>query len=341
MLTPIRVLMITSEWPTAENAFLVPFLVQQVDFLRRAGVEIEIFAFRGAKNPLNYVKALWRFNRQYRDVSKFDLVHAQFGQAALIPWPKRWPLVITFHGTDLLGQLSPEGELMLRGRLLRWLSKTTARFADAVVIVSEAMRRNLAPTTPAIVQPTGVDLDALPKLKQAEARERLGLPLEEKLALFVGSPTNPLKRYAEAQEAIALANDHTPVRLILGWGRPHREIIELMLACDVLIVTSAQEGSPTIFKEALACDLPIVSVPVGDAVERFGSIEGCEVTKDRRATTVAEAVERVLRRNCRIKGREAVEDLDEKVLAQRMIGIYRDVIDKAHKRTHTHAQEQL
>jgi hypothetical protein len=42
---PIRVLMVTSEWPTPENPFLVPFLVQQVEVLRRAGVEVEVFFF--------------------------------------------------------------------------------------------------------------------------------------------------------------------------------------------------------------------------------------------------------------------------------------------------------
>lgn len=329
MQTPIRVLMVTSEWPTSDNPYLVPFLVQQVAFLRRAGVEVEIFAFRGAKNPFNYLKAIWRFNRQYRDRSRFDLVHAQFGQAALIPWPKRWPLVITFHGTDILGQLSPEGELTRQGRLLIRLGRTAARFADAVVIVSDAMRRNLPPGVPTYVQPTGVDLDALPQMTRAQARERLGLPQDERLILFVGSPHNPLKRYAQAQEAVALLNKRLPARLVLGWGRQHKEIIELMLACDVLVVTSQQEGSPTIFKEALACDLPIVSVEVGDAVARFGDVDGCVITADRKPETVAAALERVLRRGERIKGREAVAALDEKVLAENMIAIYRTVLRKA------------
>src|SRR5579864_9409968 len=53
----MRVLMITCEWPTDSQPHLVPFIVRQVEFLRKAGVEIEVFAFRGAKNPLNYLRA--------------------------------------------------------------------------------------------------------------------------------------------------------------------------------------------------------------------------------------------------------------------------------------------
>jgi glycosyltransferase involved in cell wall biosynthesis len=319
--------MVTCEWPTPENPFAVPFLVHQVEFLRRAGVEVEVFYFRGAKNPINYLKAWWRLLRQYKP-SQYDLIHAQFGQAALLPWPKRLPLVITFHGVDMLGQLSPEGRMTLQGKLLVWLGRMAARFADAVLIVSNEMRQNLPATMPLHMLPTGVDLDSLPSLTREEARRQLGLPLDERLALFVGSPDDPLKRYGRAQEAVAVLNQKLPTRLILGWGRPHRDIIALMHACDVLVVTSLQEGSPTIVKEALACNLPVVSVVVGDVVERLEGIEGCEVVPDHKPETIAAALERTLRRGGRIKGREAVKELDEKVLADKLIGIYRSVVKR-------------
>jgi teichuronic acid biosynthesis glycosyltransferase TuaC len=325
MEAPIRVLMVTSEWPTQERPFAVPFLVQQVEFLRRAGVEVDVFYFRGAKNPMNYLRAWWRFNRE-RSRGRYDLVHAQFGQAALIPWPKRFPLVITFHGVDLLGQLSPDGRPTLQGKLLVGLGRTVARFADAVLIVSNEMRQHLSASVPVHVHPTGVDLDSLPNRTLQEARHQLGLPLGERLALFVGSPDDPLKRYSRAQQAVELLNERLPTRLILGWGRPHQEILSMMYACDVLIVTSLQEGSPTIVKEALACNLPIVSVVVGDVVERVRGIEGCEVVSDHKPETIARAIERTLLRGGRIKGRQSITHLDEKVLAEKLVGIYRSVL---------------
>lgn len=335
---PLRVLMVTCEWRTPENPFAVPFLVHQVEFLRRAGVEVEVFFFRGAKNPMNYLQAWRRFNRRYkRRWSEYDLVHAQFGQASLIPWPKQLPLVITFHGVDMLGQLAPDGRMTLQGKLLVWLGRTAARFADAVIIVANEMRRQLPASMPLHILPTGVDLSSLPNLTREEARRRLGLPLDERLALFVGDPHDPLKRYPRAQEAVEAVSQRLPTRLILGWNRPHSEILTLMCACDVLVVTSLQEGSPTIVKEALACNLPIVSVIVGDVVERLEGVEGCEVAPDHKPETIAAAIERTLRRGGRIKGREAIEQLDEKVLADKLIGIYRSVVTRTKPEHSPHA----
>jgi teichuronic acid biosynthesis glycosyltransferase TuaC len=329
MQAPIRVLMVTSEWPTPDSPFLVPFLVQQVEFLRRARVEVEVFFFRGAKNPLNYLSAWLRFNWRYRRRrTEYDLVHAQMGQAALIPWPKRLPLIITFHGTDLNGLLSSDGRMTMQGRLLVWLGRTAARFADAVIIVSNEMRRRLPASIPLHVLPTGVDLGSLPNLALQEARQQLRLPLDERLVLFVGDPDNPLKGYARAKEAIEALNKRLPARLILGWGRPHNEIIRLMYACDALVVTSLQEGSPTIVKEALACNLPVVSVTVGDVVERLRGLEVCEIVPDHNTETIAAALERTLRRGGRIKGRDTIAKLDESVLTEVLIGIYRSVLGR-------------
>ena len=65
-----------------------------------------------------------------------------------------------------------------------------------------------------------------------------------------------------------------PTQLLVGWEKPHHEIAALMNACDALVFTSMQEGSPNAVKEALACNLPVVSVPVGDVPLRLAGIEG-------------------------------------------------------------------
>jgi teichuronic acid biosynthesis glycosyltransferase TuaC len=330
----MRILMITPEWPTDQNPFAVPFQVQQVRFLRESGVEVDVFYFRGAKNPINYLKALLRLRRHRPYAERaYDLVHAQFGQAALLPWPKRLPLVITFHGVDMLGQLSAAGRMTLQGKLLVWLGRMAARFADAVIIVSDEMRKNLPASKPLHILPTGVDLAALPALTTQEARRELGLDSAERLVLFVGNPRDPLKRFARAREAVDVLNEKMAARLILGWDMPHQEIIKLMRACDVLVVTSLQEGSPTIVKEALACDLAVVSVVVGDVVERLRGVDGCEVVPDDRPGTIAAALERSLARTTRVRGRDAVMMLDERVLADRLIKIYRSVVERNPSRT--------
>jgi glycosyltransferase involved in cell wall biosynthesis len=113
-----------------------------------------------------------------------------------------------------------------------------------------------------------------------------------------------------------------PVELLLGWGVPHTRMPLLMNACDALIFTSLQEGSPNAVKEALACNLPVVSVPVGDVAERLKDVEGCELCVDDKPDTIAAALERVLKRGGRATSRQAVAHLDEQLIAQKVIGVY-------------------
>src|SRR2546423_13536122 len=53
----LRVLMISSEWPSAEHPGSGVFIEQQARFLRSAGVDVDVVAFRGAKDPRRYVRA--------------------------------------------------------------------------------------------------------------------------------------------------------------------------------------------------------------------------------------------------------------------------------------------
>lgn len=62
-------------------------------------------------------------------------------------------------------------------------------------------------------------------------------------------------------------------------GYSHKEVVLLMCAIDVLLMTSITEGSPQVIKVAMACGCPIVSVDVGYVKERVEGVEGCLVAK--------------------------------------------------------------
>ena len=323
----IRVLMVTSEWPTPQHPYHAPYLVRQADFLRRAGVDVEVFAFRGAKRPWNYLNAWRKLHARLND-GGFDLLHAQFGQSALLAWPKRLPLVVTFHGCDLQGVQRTHGGVALTGRFLRVLCRLIARRSEAVILVSERMRRFLPSAVSARVIPTGLDFDEIPVIPREEARRQLRLPLTDRLILFVGNPAEPVKRYSLARQAVDTLQRTASAELIVGWGMPHRDVLVLMNACDALVMTSIQEGSPCVIKEALACNLPIVSLDVGDVPVRLQGVAGCEVCADERPETIAASLQRVLTNPERTRGRAAVQDLDERILTAQIIGVYESVLSR-------------
>jgi glycosyltransferase involved in cell wall biosynthesis len=327
MTDDIRVLMVTSDWLWDSWGGPAVFIARQADFLRREGVQVDLFPFHGARRPANYVAA-WREVQRRLRRGHYDLVHAQFGQSGITALPKRVPLVVTFRGDDLEGIIGENGRYIAAGWLLRLISRGVARRADAAIVVSEHMKRHLPASVAAHVLPSGIDLDLFRPEPQHHARSRLDLPANRRLVLFVGNPDLARKRYWLAQQAVEIVNRSIPTQLLTGWGKPHWEIASLMNACDALVCTSMQEGSPNAVKEALACNLPVVAVRVGDVPLRLKGVAGCELCPDDSAETIAAGLERVLRHGTRSESRQTVQNLDERALTARLIAIYRSVLPR-------------
>jgi len=320
----LRVLMVTSEWPTASNPHHVPFIVQQATFLRKAGIDLEIFPFRGGKRFDRYARA-WRAVQKKIAQEKYDLVHAQWGQSGLLALPRRLPFVVTFRGDDLEGIIGRNGKQTRQGAVLKWISWLVARAADQVIIVSESLAYAL-PRRDYHVIPSGLDLQMFCPAPQAEARRKLGLSLNRRYVLFAGAAGNPRKRYSLARQAVGLLRDEIDVELLVAENVLHEQIPDYMNASDALLLTSLHEGSPNVVKEALACNLPVITTDVGDVRERIKDISGCTVLPDDRPETIVTSLRAVLNNGKRINGRPAVMHLDENILTQKVINIYQKAL---------------
>ncbi|MCZ7545728.1 MAG: glycosyltransferase [Anaerolineae bacterium] len=112
-------------------------------------------------------------------------------------------------------------------------------------------------------------------------------------------------------------------RLIPVHGIEPDQVPLYMNAADALILTSASEGSPNVIKEAMACNLPIVSVDVGDVRQWLGRVTGCEIVPCDDPKTIASALERLLRAGDRTNGWETAQELDEARMAERHISSLR------------------
>src|SRR5262245_33709121 len=322
----MRVLMITCEWPSEERPHLVPFIVGQVEFLRRAGVDVEVFAFRGARNPFNYLRAWYRVQKKLRR-ERYDLIHAQWGQSAPVALPTRLPLVVTFRGGEGEGIVGDRGQYTMSGLALRLVSRFVAGRADELVLVSSHMRQYV-PARSVHIVPSGLDFSKLIVLSRDEARRQLGLPSDKRFVLFVGNPAEARKRFSLAKDVVARLNPDLRAEVLVAWGIMHDQIPVYMSAADALLFVSMYEGSPNVIKEALACNLPIVSVDVGDVASRLAAVPGCRVVPDADPDRLASTLEVVLRNCGRVNGRSAVLDLDESLAARRMVDIYRGAVDK-------------
>ena len=98
-------------------------------------------------------------------------------------------------------------------------------------------------------------------------------------------------------------------------------------AADALVLTSLWEGSPNVIKEAMACNLPIVSTDVGDVKEVIGDTEGCYITSYE-PSDVAGKIKLALDFGKRTNGREKIKHLEINTIAKRIIDVYNEVLQK-------------
>ena len=329
---PLRVLFISSQWPTPERPEIAPFVPREVNSLRAVGVDVDVLPYRGGFSPGNYLRAVREMRRMIRE-KEYDLIHVYFGQCGIVGrLQTRLPVVITYGGSDVEGTPLFGGINQWKNVLVVGISRTMSLLVDEVIVVSDNLGRKL-PRRDYNIVTIVLELDKFKPGDQTAAREQLGLPLDKKLVLFSASSIhNTRKRHWLAKAAVEIAQQSVDCELVTATGLPPEMIPVYMQACDVFILTSTNEGSPNVVREALACNLPVVSTDVGDVRERLDHIEGCEVTDDDQPETIAAALVRSLQhpannpRNLSL--REEVLDQNPQVLGNKVVEIYRKALRK-------------
>ena len=104
-------------------------------------------------------------------------------------------------------------------------------------------------------------------------------------------------------------------------GLPQEQIPLYMNAADVLVMASMLEGSPNAVKEAMATNLPVITVDVGDAAELIGPTAGCYLVR-REAAAMAEKIVEVCRRGGRTNGRDWIRKLSMEAVAEQIVEVY-------------------
>jgi glycosyltransferase involved in cell wall biosynthesis len=301
------------------------FSRRQAEALGALGVDVRQFLLDPSRSFSSLLRERRRLEREIRAVAP-DLVHAHYGSgsAFLCAVSTSLPLVVTFHGSDLnpVPHLDPA-----LGAATHALSQLAALRADRIICVSEELERRLVwRRDRASVIPMGVDLELFRPRPRDEARRALGWDLEARVVLFNAGNPSPGKRRDLAEAAVAEARKTLPaVRLEpLVSVEPDR-VPDYLNAADCLILTSDHEGSSTIVKEALACNLPVVTVEVGDVRARIAGVSPSEIA-DRAPAALGAALVRVLEGARRSNGRDVVGPLSETAVARRVLDVYEGLL---------------
>lgn len=291
-----------------------PFIVEQVEALKKQGCTIEFFGLQG-KGLLGYLRNLPLLKKKIKAFCP-DVIHAHYGLSGLFANLQRHvPVVATYHGSDI------------NDKKVLPFSKMAMRLSAWNVFVSRKTLEIAKPKKKYILLPCGIDLSDLQLTDRAESRRKMGLQDDRKYILFAGAFDIPVKNAPLAKDTVAcLQENQTELLELKGYTR--EEVILLMCAADAFLMTSLTEGSPQVIKEAMACGCPIVSVDVGDVKERVEGLEGCFVSDSRNPNDLAHLLGKALAFVGKTDGRKKiVEDkLDNRLVAKQLFEIYERVL---------------
>lgn len=332
----MRILVVTNMLPAPDAPHAGRYTQQQVEALRRIGLDVEeLFIYRRAKGMRVYAR-LPALLRKAIALFKPDLVHVMYGgiMSHLVAYVVRdRPVVVTFHGSDLLGQPHERPVRRFLGACGVIASRQAAKRCHGVVAVAEHLLKRLPENIPSShirIIPCGIDLDLFQPIDQALCRERLGWTNDTFHILFQNTG-DAVKRPHLASTAVErLKGLGVKAELHHLRGVSYNQVPIWLNASDVLLVTSYHEGSPTIVKEALACNLPIVSLDVGDVRERISGTEGCYMALPD-AHDLSAKLLLVGSSRCRIAGRERVQHLSLESTASNIRRFYLEVLE-SHQR---------
>lgn len=316
------VLVVTNAWPHEGNTTYGIFVKRQVDSLLERGLHCDVLFMRGFTSAAAYARGALHLARE-QFPSRYRLVHAQGGETgAAAAVYRRAPLVVSYHGSDLLG-IWREGEsLSSASRIRRAAVRESARAAARTITQSREMEEALPPRVRKrnSVIPNGVDTRLFRPLDRAESRRALGWPEDEEIVLFAGKPQAPVKRVELAKEVCHRAG----ARLEIAWGLPPEQVPLVMNAADCLLLTSRAEGSPNVVKEAVLCGLPVVTTRVGDVEEVLAGVEPTWICSDDPGE-LARALTDCLGRRERSNGPAVARRLSLDSVAERLLAVYEEV----------------
>lgn len=323
----MRILIVSNQH--ADNASLGnPILYRIMCSMRKDNrVEKADFAYFDKSHPIQSLRTI------AAEVRNHDIAHVHFGGLyALAVWfamlGAHCPKLITFHGTDIHAKAIKTAKGFAEKakiRLNQWAS-----FACILLYKRHGyVAKQLLEYVPRIlrqirakrefIQPLGVDYSLFVPTDPRQMREKLGIGKGTQV-LFSDVSNSNVKRRDLAEQIV----DRLPAdfHLLVMSGVKPDMVPSFINACDMLLLTSDEEGSPNIIRECLALNKRVYSVDVGDARQQLDGLANSTVISrdpDVAARQIIESLKSAYTDNSR-ETRQAVIDLDH--ITGKMINYY-------------------
>jgi len=301
-----KVLVVCSE----NSGRIAPFIEEQVDALKKIGLQMEIFGVKG-KGIRGYLKN-WKLLLQHINEFQPDIIHAHYGLSGLLAnLQRKVPVVTTYHGSDINDK-----------RIFR-ISKLTIRLSEHNIFVSQKNVDKAKLKKKFSLISCGVDTSVFYPQNQEACRREMKLSKEKKYILFAGAFDNQVKNASLALNVVSTLKN---TELIELKDYTRENVACLMNAVNACLMTSHSEGSPQFIKEAMACNCPVVSVDVGDVKELLEGVKHCYLAKYD-IQDISEKLNLLFENGERTNGKEKISNmhLDSTSIARRILEVYNSI----------------
>lgn len=301
-----KVLVVCSE----NSGRIAPFIEEQVDALKKIGLQMEIFGVRG-KGIRGYLKN-WKLLLQHINEFQPDIIHAHYGLSGLLAnLQRKVPVVTTYHGSDINDK-----------RIFR-ISKLTIRLSEHNIFVSQKNVDKAKLKKKFSLISCGVDTSVFYPQNQEACRREMKLSKGKKYILFAGAFDNQVKNASLALNVVSTLKN---TELIELKDYTRENVACLMNAVNACLMTSHSEGSPQFIKEAMACNCPVVSVDVGDVKELLEGVKHCYLAKYD-IQDISEKLNLLFENGERTNGKEKISNmhLDSTSIARRILEVYNSI----------------
>jgi glycosyltransferase involved in cell wall biosynthesis len=292
------------------------FIFDQVEAIKALDTTIEFAYFfikgKGIKGYLSNLKKLVNSLNN----GGFDLIHAHFSLSSLLAnLQRKIPVVTTFHGSDIN---------FFTNRILSGFAEILSK--KTIYVSNKSFAKGILKIKGKnYIIPCGINLDIFKPYNQKDCREAIGLDQEIFYILFSSSFDNPVKNYDLLKRALLKLKD-LKIEVIELKNYTRVEVAQLMNAVDLCVMTSFSEGSPQFIKEAMACNCPVISTEVGDVKYVIQNTNNCYITQYS-PIDLSEKIRKVLEKDQRTNGRDLIQRFDNRVIANKVIGVYNDLIN--------------
>lgn len=315
----MKVLLVTNMYPYSGKAWLGAFVKEQFSWLKDNHlINCDKFVFKAnsfGRSRLNYIFKLPSY-LLYCIRFRPQIIHSHHYITTLLTrifWYRK--LIYTVH----------EGELQ-QGGMQAWFIRLAIKLSSSVIFVNQDMYQHSSKKKKAFL-PCGVNVQKFYPIEKQRARQQLGLEFDCLYLFFPADKQrqekNPhfLKVFIEQNQNFIADNN---IKVIWGGAINYDDMPLYMNAADLLVQFSHFESDGMVIKEAMSCNLPVISFAVGNAeLYLDGSVAGSIIKDD--TTELKQKI--VFWKKQQSTGREKIYSLtmDSKSVGEQLIKIYHSV----------------